>query len=67
VGFLSSVVASPVAASIAVTLRVVTIIADILFVGLVEVVSAFQRRGASGEGVSATGAHHRAGYRGPVD
>ena len=67
VGFLSSVVASPVAASIAVTLRVVTIIADILFVGLVEIASAFQRRGASGEGASATGARHRAGYRGPVD
>ena len=67
VGFLSTVVASPVAASIAVTLRVVTIIADILFVGLVEIVSAFQRRGATGEGASATGARHGDGYRGPAD
>jgi hypothetical protein len=35
-GFLTSVVASPVAASLAVFLRALTIVADILFVGLVE-------------------------------
>jgi len=35
-GFLTSVVAAPVAASVAVAMRVITVVADILFVGLLE-------------------------------
>ena len=44
VGFLSPVVASPVAASVAVLIRVLMVLTDVLFVGLVEVATAFSQR-----------------------
>ena len=46
-GFMTSIVASPVAASVVVVIRVVTIIADVLFVVLVEAITAFSGRVAA--------------------
>jgi hypothetical protein len=46
VGFLTPVVASPVAASLVVLVRLVTVVTDILFVGLVEGLGLFTGRAA---------------------
>jgi uncharacterized membrane protein YbhN (UPF0104 family) len=65
VGFLTPVVASPVAASIAVTLRVVTIVADVMFVGLVEATTAFLGRHTTEVAAHVPRAHNRSAPRGP--
>lgn len=64
-GFITSVVASPVAASVVVLVRVLTIIADILFVGLVEATSAFSRRTATGAVARVPSGHHKSTPRDP--
>ena len=64
-GFIAPVVASPVAASVVVLVRVLTIIADILFVGLVEATSAFSRRTAAGAVARVPSGHHKSTPRDP--
>lgn len=64
-GFITSIVASPVAASVVVLIRVVTIIADVLFVVLVEAITAFSGRVAAEAVVQMPSGEHESTPRGP--
>ncbi|GAG26533.1 unnamed protein product, partial [marine sediment metagenome] len=65
VGFLAPVVASPVAASLVVLARVAAILADILFIGLVEATTALSDRAVRHKGAQVSGARHGATSRRP--
>jgi hypothetical protein len=58
-GFITPVVASPVAASVVVLVRVLAIIADVLFVGVIEATSVFSRRTAMGAVARVPSGHHK--------
>jgi hypothetical protein len=47
-GFLAPVVGGPVAASLAILMRVVVVVADLIFIGMVEAASALSGRNAQG-------------------
>ena len=66
-GFITSIVASPVAAAVVVLIRVVTIIADVLFVVLVEAITAYSGRVAAKTAVQMPSGEHESTSRGPGD
>ena len=65
VAFITPVVASPVAASVVVLVRVLMIIADVLFVGLVEASTAFSGRTATEAVARMSRANHKSTPHGP--
>ena len=54
-GFLAPVVGGPVAASLAILIRVIVVVADLLFIGMVEAATAFSGRNASAAGLPGLG------------
>ncbi len=64
-GFITPILASPVAASAVVLVRVLTIIADILFIGLVEAATAFSGRAAREAAARVSSGQHKLTPRDP--
>jgi len=65
VGFLAPVVGGPVAASLAILVRVVVVLADLVFVGMVEAATVFSGRNAQGSAARRPDLHREAARQRP--